>query len=79
MAYSCSHHTLGGVTRNDRQEEAQMAARLPQPLAAVTDVAKAGGKTVVTGLVSGNFPGSPVRLRHEFTFDRRKIARLEIG
>ena len=45
----------------------------------VTDVAKAGGKTVVTGLVSGNFPGSPVKLRHEFTFDRRKIARLEIG
>ena len=45
----------------------------------VTDVAQADGKTIVTGLVSGNFPGSPVSLRHEFTFDRQKIARLEIG
>src|SRR5260370_33636726 len=44
----------------------------------VTDVAKARGKTVVTGLGSGNLPGSPVSLRHEVTVDRRKIARLEI-
>ena len=37
------------------------------------------GQTIVTGLVSGNFPGSPVSLRHEFTLDHEKIIRLEIG
>jgi hypothetical protein len=45
---------------------------------AVTDVAQADAKTVVTGRVSGTFPGSPVVLRHVFTLDRGKIARLEI-
>ena len=44
----------------------------------VTDVAETDGKTVVTGLVAGTFPGSPVRLRHAFTLDRDKIAHLEI-
>ncbi len=38
-----------------------------------------GGKTIVTGLVSGNFPGSPVSLRHEFTLEGEKIAQLEIS
>ena len=33
---------------------------------------------VVTGRVSGNFPGSPVDLRYGFTLDGEKIARLEI-
>lgn len=45
---------------------------------AVMDVAQAGGKTVVTGRVSGTFPGSPVDLRHLFTLDGGKIACLEI-
>ena len=45
---------------------------------AVTDVAEADGKTVVTGRVSGTFPGSPVDLRHLFTLDGGKIASLEI-
>jgi len=38
----------------------------------------AGGAIVVTGRVSGNFPGSPVALRHIFTLAGEKIARLEI-
>ena len=38
-----------------------------------------GGKSVVTGLVSGAFPGSPVSIRHEFTVEDGKITRLEIG
>lgn len=42
-------------------------------------VVERDGKTIVTGLVSGNFPGSPVSLRHEFTLDDGKIVRLEIG
>ena len=44
-----------------------------------TGVAEQGGKTVVTGLISGNFPGSPVSLRYAFTLDHEKITRLEIG
>jgi hypothetical protein len=43
----------------------------------VTDVAEAEGATVVTGLVSGNFPGSPAVLHFAFTLERGKIARLE--
>jgi ketosteroid isomerase-like protein len=44
----------------------------------VTEVNEADGKTVVTGQVSGNFPGSPVQLHYNFTLDGEKIARLEI-
>jgi hypothetical protein len=44
-----------------------------------TDVTEAEGKTVVAGTVSGNFPGSPLRLQHVFSFDHEKISRLEIG
>jgi len=44
-----------------------------------TGVAEAAGKTVVTGTVSGTFPGSPLQLQHAFSFDHGKISRLEIG
>jgi len=44
-----------------------------------TGITEAGGKTVVTGMVSGTFPGSPLQLQHAFSFDREKISRLEIG
>jgi hypothetical protein len=37
------------------------------------------GKWVVTGLVSGTFPGSPVSIRYEFTLEDGKITRLDIG
>jgi len=40
--------------------------------------ATADGKTLVTGRVSGNFPGSPVDLRYTFMLAGDKIARLEI-
>jgi hypothetical protein len=43
------------------------------------EVAELDDKTVVTGLVSGNFPGTPVSLRHEFTLEDEKIVHLEIG
>jgi hypothetical protein len=33
---------------------------------------------MVTGLVCGNFPNSPVELRYAFTLAGEKIARLEI-
>lgn len=34
---------------------------------------------IVTGRVTGDFPGSPVDLRYIFTLERGKIASLEIG
>ena len=37
------------------------------------------GGTMVTGQVSGTFPGSPLRIRFSFSFDHEKISRLEIG
>lgn len=37
-----------------------------------------GGRTVVTGRVAGDFPGSPVDLRYVFTLDGDRIAALEI-
>ncbi|WP_187972842.1 nuclear transport factor 2 family protein [Aquibium microcysteis] len=36
------------------------------------------GRSVVTGRVAGDFPGSPVDLRYVFTLDGDRIAALEI-
>ena len=36
------------------------------------------GAVVVVGLVSGAFPGSPIRLRYTFRLSEGKIAHLEI-
>lgn len=36
------------------------------------------GRTIVTGHLVGNFPGSPVDLRYCFTMDGDRIAELEI-
>lgn len=41
-------------------------------------LAKTGLTCIVTGRVTGNFPGSPVDLQYIFTLDRGKIASLEI-
>ena len=40
---------------------------------------EANGGTTVAGLVSGNFPGSPAKLRYGFTLSSDWISRLEIG
>ncbi len=45
-----------------------------EPLAAT----EKDGKTIVTNRLTGNFPGSPIELEFVFTFDRDKIAALEI-
>jgi hypothetical protein len=37
-----------------------------------------GRRHIVTGCVTGDFPGSPVDLRYIFTLERSLIARLEI-
>jgi hypothetical protein len=41
--------------------------------------AEANGGTIVTVLVSGHFPGSPVTLSYRFRLDDHTITRLEIG
>ena len=43
------------------------------------DVSEADGGAVVTGRVSGDFPGSPITLRYRFAFDGQRISRMEIG
>ena len=45
-----------------------------EPLA----MAERDGKVVVTGKVSGNFPGSPVTLDHIFEIEDDRIVSLEI-
>ena len=45
----------------------------------VDDVVTEGAEAaIVTGLVSGTFPGSPVRLRYTFRLSGRNITHLEI-
>jgi hypothetical protein len=41
-------------------------------------IASEDGRTVVTGRVEGDFPGSPVDLRYRFVLDGEEIAALEI-
>jgi hypothetical protein len=50
-----------------------------RPTVETLDVAQADGRTILTGRVSGNFPGSPVELRYVFTLDGGRIVRLEIS
>jgi hypothetical protein len=42
------------------------------------DLAEEGSHTIVTCLVSGTFPGSPIHLRFFFTLESDKIATLTI-
>jgi len=42
-------------------------------------VAQDGDRVVVTGRLTGDFPGSPVELTYAFTLEGSLIARLEIG
>lgn len=45
-----------------------------EPMAVVEE----GGRVIVTSRVSGDFPGSPIDLRHAFVLEAGAIARLEI-
>ena len=53
-------------------------SRKYRPSVEIIAVAEADGRTIVTGRVTGDFPGSPVDLRYAFTLAGEKIARLEI-
>ena len=49
-----------------------------QPHAEPADFATEGDDAIVTADISGTFPGSPVRLRFNFTLAADKIAKLRI-
>jgi len=61
------------------REWAVEVSRKYRPSVEALEVAQSDGKSVVTGRVSGDFPGSPVDLDHRFLLDGDKIRRLEIG
>jgi len=61
------------------REWAEEVSKKYHPIVEVIRVAEMDGKTIVSGRVSGDFPGSPVELRYVFTLDGEKIARLEIS
>lgn len=44
-----------------------------------TEASSDGGNWTVSGLVAGDFPGSPATLRYRFSLADERIARLEIG
>ena len=48
------------------------------PTVEALDVAETNGRTILTGRVSGNFPGSPIEPRYAFTLNGGKIQRVEI-
>ena len=50
-----------------------------RPTVEVLDVAHTAGKTILTGRVSGDFPGSPIDLRYVVTLTEERIERLEIS
>lgn len=83
-----AYFTEDAVVRDERQEhrgtssirgwmEETMAKY--HPTLEVLDVGTVNDKVVLSVSVSGTFPGSPIRLRYDFTLDRDRIARLEIG
>ena len=61
------------------REWAEEVSRKYRPIVDVVAVAEANGRTIVTGRVSGNFPGSPIDLRYVFALHGKNIARLEIS
>lgn len=50
-----------------------------RPTVEVLDVSQRAGNAILTGGVSGDFPGSPIDLRCVFTLTGGKIERLEIS
>lgn len=45
----------------------------------VIDASSGADQASIVGVVSGDFAGSPVKVRYDFTLDREKIASLKVG
>ena len=80
--------TAGAIVKDEGQERRGLTAirawmeettRKYGATVEVSNVTETAENTTVTGLVSGNFPGSPVELRYTFILDSEKIVRLEIS
>ena len=78
----------GAVVRDEGQTRQGIAAirqwavevsKKYRPTVEALDVAHTDGRTILTGRVSGDFPGSPIELRYVFTLNGEKIERLEIS
>jgi hypothetical protein len=76
------------VVRDEGQNRQGVAAirqwalevsRKYRPTVEALEVAQKDGKTMLSGRVSGDFPGSPIDLRYVFTLNGGKIERLEIS
>ncbi|MGH8809621.1 MAG: nuclear transport factor 2 family protein, partial [Noviherbaspirillum sp.] len=52
---------------------AEEVSRKYHPTVEVIGVAETDGRTILTGRVSGDFPGSPIELRYVFTLNGGKI------
>lgn len=61
-----------------RQWKTEASSKFSYSVTPLT-VSEKGDQIVVTGRVSGNFPGSPVDLRYVFVLEGGKIARLEVA
>jgi hypothetical protein len=86
-AAACAACFTGDAVRDEGRERRGIAgirewmeevSEKYRPAVEVIDIAEMDDKTIVTGRVAGNFPGSPVELRYAFTLAGEKIARLEI-
>jgi len=70
---------------NDHRGRAAVRAWIEDTQSKYADVAtpeeasEEGGSVIVRALVSGTFPGSPIRLTHRFTVVDGAIAELAIG
>jgi len=78
----------GAVVRDEGQSHQGIAAirqwaaeasNKYHPTVEALDAAQADGKTILSGRVSGDFPGSPIDLRYVFTLNGGKIERLQIS
>jgi len=69
-----SHQGIAAI----RQWAAEVSSKY-HPTVEALDVAHTDGRTLLTARVSGDFPGSPIDLRYDFTVTGGKIERLEIS
>lgn len=79
--------TPGAVVRDEGHEYRGAAAirgwlaevhRKYQPVFELKDVAESDGETILSGVVSGTFDGSPIEIFHHLTIADRKIIALTI-
>lgn len=70
-------HTHSGMDaiRRWRAEASSQYSYTVEPVAITAE----NGRTIVTGYVEGDFPGSPVNLHYAFRLEAGKVAELDIA